>query len=261
MVSSVALNRIVHGDAGDGPPLVVVHGLYGSARNWGAIAKRLSDARQVVAVDLRNHGESPHVAEHSYAAMADDLAEVVTDLGGRADLLGHSMGGKAAMALALTRPELVSALLVADIAPVAYGHSQIQYIDAMERVDLDGIARRSEADGRLAAYVDDPALRAFLLQSLVLNDGPPRWRLNLGALRSGMAEILGFPDLDGPFEGPTTFISGGASDYVTEAQHPQIRALFPAVRFDVIPGAGHWVHAEVPRPFEAAVRTALGEGS
>ncbi len=250
------LNYVVHG-AADSVPLVVAHGLYGSARNWGVVAKRLADVRQVVAVDMRNHGESPWFEGHSYEEMAGDLAEVIAAFGGKADVLGHSMGGKAAMVLALSQPELVERLLVADIAPVAYKHSQIQYIEAMRGVDLSGVTRRSDADAGLAADVDDPALRAFLLQSLSVGPEGARWKLNLDVLARDMPGIIGFPEVSGSFEGQVSFISGGASEYVQPAHHSHIREFFPNAAFEVLPGVGHWVHAEAPRDFEAEVRRAL----
>ncbi|MBK1635832.1 alpha/beta fold hydrolase [Rhodovulum adriaticum] len=240
------------------PPLLIVHGLFGSARNWGAIAKRLSDDRHVLSVDMRNHGHSFRADQNRYADLADDLAQVIAANGGRADVLGHSMGGKAAMMLALTRPDLVNRLIVADIAPVAYGHTQAHLIAAMRALDLHGITRRSEADQALAEHIDDRAVRAFLLQSLDLKADPPRWRLNLNALDAEMAHILGWPETEtGPFTGPALFLSGGASDYVRPEHREKIKALFPAARLAKIPGAGHWLHAEKPREFEAAVRAFL----
>ena len=131
-------------------PLLIAHGLFGSARNWNVIAKRLSDERRVVAVDMRNHGDSPWSDDHSYPALADDLAEVIDALGGRADVLGHSMGGKAAMTLAAQSPGRVRRLLVADIAPVDYAHSQAPVVEALQAVDLAQVARRSDADRRHA---------------------------------------------------------------------------------------------------------------
>jgi pimeloyl-ACP methyl ester carboxylesterase len=237
---------------GDGPTLLIAHGLFGSGRNWGAIAKRLSDIRTVVAVDMRNHGDSPRSEDHSYDALARDLAET---LDGPADVIGHSMGGKAAMTLALARPELVRSLIVADIAPRAYDHSQREMIDAMRAVDLGAVERRSDADAQLEASVADPAVRSFLLQSLDVAER--RWRLNLDALDAEMDRIVGWPDPGGSYGGPTLFLRGGASDYVTEDDEPAIRALFPEARVETIPDAGHWLHAEAPRPFEAAVRSFL----
>ena len=192
------------------PDLLIVHGLYGSARNWGVIARHLAAGRTVHAVDMRNHGQSPRTATHSYADMAGDLAEVITHFGAPMDVLGHSMGGKAAMQLALTRPELIRKLVVADIAPVAYGHDQTQHITAMRALDLTGLTSRSEADRRLSATVADPALRAFFLQSLDLKAQPPVWRLNLDVLEAEMPQIVGWPGTTGQFDGAHAVPDRGA---------------------------------------------------
>jgi len=244
------------GSATDAPPLLIAHGLFGSARNWNVIAKRLSDSRQVISVDMRNHGLSPQYPSQSYTGMAGDLAEVIAAHGGRADLLGHSMGGKAAMVLALGHPGLLRRLVVADIAPVAYGHSQNHLIDAMRGVDLTGITTRRDADLQLAGAVQEDGVRAFLLQSLDVK--ARRWRLNLDVLAADMDAITGWPDgIDGRFDGPTLMLSGAVSDYVLPAHRRAIRDHFPAARFAKIPGAGHWLHADKPREFEAAVRVFL----
>ena len=240
-----------------GTPLLIAHGLFGSARNWGAIIRSLSQSRPVLTVDMRNHGDSPRAPRHGYEEMAADLAEVIVTHGGQADVLGHSMGGKAAMMLALTRGELVSRLIVADISPVPYDHGQMALVRAMQAVDLTGIALRSEADGRLSGAVPDPGVRAFLMQSLDLKAVPPRWRLNLGVLALEMDRILGWPDTVGQFDGPTLFLSGGESDYVLPKYRAATRELFPKARFAKIPGAGHWLHAEKPNDFSAAVEAAL----
>ncbi len=250
------LNMIDHPGPSDRPGLLIAHGLYGTGRNWGVIAKRLSDQRRVVAVDMRNHGSSPWFDSHSYDDLAGDLADVLESLGGPFDVLGHSMGGKAAMTLALTRPDLVNRLIVADIAPVAYTHTQVQYIHAMRATDLDGITRRSEAGERLAPLVDDPALVPFFLQSLDVKE--MAWRLNLDVLEAEMEKIMNFPALDTQYDGEVLMLSGALSDYVQAAHRPQIKALFPKARFAKIPGAGHWLHAEKPREFEQTVRAWLG---
>ncbi len=239
------------------PPLLIVHGLYGSARNWGVIARHLARGRTVLAVDQRNHGQSPRAPSQSYADMAEDLAEVIAAHGGTADVLGHSMGGKAAMQLALTRPDCVRKLVVADIAPVAYGHDQSRHIAAMRGLDLVGLTSRAEADRRLSATVDDPALRAFFLQSLDLKTHPPHWRLNLDVLEAEMAKIVGWPGTEGRFDGPALFLAGALSSYVLPEHRDLIRALFPKARFARLPGAGHWLHADRPREFEAAVEVFL----
>lgn len=239
------------------PTLVVAHGLYGSARNWGVICRRLSDRREVVAVDMRNHGDSPWMPAHRYPEMAADLAEVIGTLGPPVDLMGHSMGGKAAMQLALTRPELIRRLVVADIAPVAYGHDQARHVQAMEALDLSRITSRAEADAALASQVPDLALRAFFLQSLDLRPRPPRWKLNLQVLATEMPHVVGWPGTQGRFAGPTLFLTGADSHYVRPEHRETIRALFPKARFAKIPGAGHWLHAEKPREFEETVRVFL----
>ncbi|MEM9969843.1 MAG: alpha/beta fold hydrolase [Pseudomonadota bacterium] len=235
------------------PHLVIVHGLFGSARNWGAIAKRMSDAFSVTSVDMRNHGESPRADTQSYFDMAGDLADM---LDGSAHIVGHSMGGKAAMVLALTRPELVDRLVVADIAPVAYSHTQMPMIDAMRAIDLNEVSTRGDADRQLQAHVEDPDVRAFLLQSLDVKSRS--WRLNLDVLASEMDKILGFPDISATFKGPTLFLTGSESDYVGRDDRAGIKALFPKARFASVTGAGHWLHADKPREFEASLRVFLG---
>ena len=243
------------------PPLLIVHGLFGSARNWGVIARRMAEDRRVLAVDLRNHGDSDWFATHSYPDMAADLAEVIHASAGpdgaAFDVVGHSMGGKAAMQLALTDGALLRRLIVADIAPVAYPHSQNHLTAAMRGLDLDNLTTRSEADRRLAATVPDDGTRAFLLQSLDLKATPPRWRLNLGVLARDMDIITGWPGTPGRFDGPALFLTGALSHYMQPEYRAGIKAQFPNAKFAKIPGAGHWLHAERPREFEAAVRAFL----
>jgi pimeloyl-ACP methyl ester carboxylesterase len=242
------------------PPLLIVHGLFGSARNWAAIARRLSGPRDVVTVDMRNHGDSPWMPAHDYPAMASDLAQVIAAEGRAMDVLGHSMGGKAAMQLALEQPALVARLVVADIAPVAYGHDQTPHIRAMQALDLTGLQTRGEADRRLAAAVPDPSLRAFFLQSLDLRADPPRWRLNLDVLAADMPRIVGWPGTPGRFDGRTLFLSGADSGYVRPGHRAAIQAQFPKARFVRLPGAGHWLHAEKPQEFAETVEAFLAAG-
>ena len=255
VITDRMLNTVTHGVATDQPPLFIAHGLYGSARNWGVIAKRLSDQRQVIAMDLRNHGASPWNAVHRYPEMAEDMAEIITGFDGQVDVLGHSMGGKAAMMLALRHPGLVRRLVAADIAPVAYQHSQIEFITAMQAVDLTRVERRSDAEAQLADLGVNPALQSFFTQSLDI--AAKRRRLNLDVLAAEMAQIMDFPDVEAKWPGATLFLSGSASDYVSPAHRPLIRALFPKARFARLAGAGHWLHAEKPREFEATVRVFL----
>ena len=253
------LNMIVTGTDTEQPPVLLAHGLFGSGKNLGGLARRLAETRRVISVEMRNHGDSFHDPDHSYPALADDLAQVIAANGGRADVLGHSMGGKTAMMLALTRPELVRKLVVMDIAPYAYGHTQTALIDAMEGMDLTGLRLRSEADARLAATIDEPGVRAFLLQSLDLKSDPPRWKYNLTALRDQMPLLIGWPDAPkGTYDGPTLFLAGAESDYCREPQLEAIRAYFPQAKMRYFAGAGHWLHADRPTEVAEAVAAFLG---
>ncbi|SMX49272.1 alpha/beta fold hydrolase [Maliponia aquimaris] len=245
------LNTLSYGTPG-GTPLLIVHGLYGSGRNWGVIAKRLSERWHVLTPDMRNHGDSPWSDTHAYPDLAADLAEVIDAYGGRAHVVGHSMGGKAAMVLALSQPDRVASLLVADIAPVGYTHSQIQFIEAMRAVDLARVDKRADAVAQLAHHVPDKTLQSFFTQSLDLKE--KRWKLNLDTLAAEMPKILGFPEIEGSYDGPTLFLSGGLSDYVRPEHRDRIRALLPRARHARMPNAGHWLHADDPRGFEASVR-------
>ena len=253
------LTTILHAppNPADRPPLLIAHGLFGSGRNWGVIARRLADRRQVMAVDMRNHGLSPRAGSQSYPDMAEDLAQVIRAHGGPMDVMGHSMGGKAAMQLALTHGDLIRRLVVADIAPVAYDHDQSAHIHAMRTLDLTGLASRGEADRRLSATIPDPALRAFFLQSLDLKADPPEWRLNLDVLAAEMPKIVGWPGTQGQFDHPTLFLAGSESHYVKPDYRDTIRTLFPKARFAKLSGAGHWLHADKPREFEDTVRAFL----
>ena len=201
-------------------------------------------------VDMRNHGDSAWHDSHSYPDLAADLADVID---APCDVLGHSMGGKAAMVLALQAPEKVKRLIVADIAPVSYSHTQMGPITAMRGVGLDTIDSRADAKAQLAHL--EPGVPDFLLQSLDMK--ARQWRLNIDVLAAEMDKIIGFPDVTGEFDGPTLFLSGANSDYVQPSSRPVIKTLFPKAKFAKIPGAGHWLHAEKPREFEAAVTTFL----
>lgn len=245
------LNKVEFGSGG--VPLLIVHGLFGSARNWGVIAKRLAQDRRVITVDMRNHGSSFRDDDNSYFAMANDL-DLIASEHEEIDILGHSMGGKAAMVAALTGTSF-RRIVVADIAPVAYNHSQGHLVDAMATLDLPAIAKRQEADEALSETVADRQVRAFLLQSLIIKE--KRWMLNLPVLYQEMDKITGWPKIAGTFDNPVLFLSGGSSDYVQASHRPTIKSYFPKARFAKIPKAGHWLHAEQPRPFEETVRIFL----
>ncbi|MGH6905787.1 MAG: alpha/beta fold hydrolase [Geminicoccaceae bacterium] len=243
-----------------GPPVVILHGLLGSARNWTSIAKELATTHRVFAPDLRNHGRSPWADAMSFDDMAGDVAAFIGDHDlSPAQVIGHSLGGKVAMRLALTRADLVERLVVVDVAPVAYGHSFAPFIEAMQAVDLAAVQRRAEADLQLQRAIGDPAIRNFLMQNLVKTDAGFVWRVNLEALAANMPQLLGFPqpDDDAAYHGPALFIAGGRSPYIEAEHRPLIARLFPRAEHAVIEGAGHWVHAERPTEFLALAQQFL----
>jgi esterase len=244
--------RLAATEDGAGPPLAILHGLFGAARNWSGIARRLAARHRVVALDLRNHGASPWADTMAYAEMAADVRDTMQALGHRRfALLGHSMGGKAAMTLALQHEDVVTRLVVVDIAPVQYRQTHLGYVEAMRNIDLGAVVRRTDADAPLAASVPDAAERAFLLQNLLFEEGRARWRLNLAAIERAMPELAGFPPMPAAAEyrGPALFVAGGRSDYLQAGDAAEIGRLFPQARIARIAGAGHWPHAEQPQAF------------
>jgi pimeloyl-ACP methyl ester carboxylesterase len=243
-----------------GPPVVILHGLLGSARNWATVGKELAGTHRVFAPDLRNHGRSAWAATMSFDDMAGDVAAFIEARGlGPVALIGHSLGGKVAMRLALTRPQLALRLIVVDVAPVAYANSFGPFVAAMRRVDLAAVQRRADADLQLQGAVPDAVLRNFLLQNLVKTDAGFAWRVNLEALAANMDELLGFavPASNAAYLGPTLFIAGGRSRYVQPEHRPLIARLFPGAEHVVIADAGHWPHAERPAEFLTHVREFL----
>lgn len=252
------LNAVEAGE-GAGTPLVLLHGLFGSAGNWGAIQKRLAARRRVIALDLRNHGSSGREAAMDYPAMAADVAETLAALGAApAAVLGHSMGGKVAMALALAQPDLVERLVVADIAPVTYPPALRGYVAAMQAVPLEPGLTRREADAALAEAIPEPGIRAFLLQNLRFGDGAPGWRLGLQEIGAAMPVIEAFPDFTARYDGPVLVLNGERSNYIRPTHHDRILALFPRAEFGTVAGSGHWVHAENPQGFLALLEPFLG---
>ena len=237
------------------PALIIVHGLFGSARNWGAIAKRLSDERQVIAADLRNHGKSPWSQSHTYEDLAEDLCEVISSRWKQVDLVGHSMGGKAIMMLALLYSHLVRKMIVADISPVTYNHNQLEYIQAMRTVDLSRVSTRSDAVHQLAKRGIEAPLQHFFCQSLDVEK--KLWRLNLDALEQNMSSIMSFPSTHAIHSGSVLFLSGSESNYVRPEHRAEIKRLFPYAQFAKLPRAGHWIHADNPQGTEANLRAFL----
>jgi esterase len=254
--------QLAAAEYGEGAPIAVLHGLFGSGRNWRSIAQQLAAQHRVLAFDLRNHGASPWATGMSYREMIEDLRISLLERGvERTALLGHSMGGKVAMLAALLHPVEVERLLVVDIAPVPNPPTLLAYVRAMRGIDLRDLTRRSEADSLLAAAIPNQAERAFLLQNLVIEEGKPRWRLNLEAIEREFPQILGFPDLPDRvvYTGPTLFVAGANSTYLQPSDEPAIERLFPQARVSRIAGAGHWVHAEQPEAFLRVVEPFLSE--
>jgi esterase len=248
---------------GEGPALAIMHGLFGSGRNWRGIAQQLAARNRVITFDLRNHGGSPWADEMPYSEMVDDLRGLLRARGiARADLLGHSMGGKVAMLAALLHPAEVDRLVVVDIAPAPNPPNLLAYVRAMRAVDLRGITRRAEVDAQLAVAIPDPAERAFLLQNFVIGEGNVRWRLNLEAIEREFSGIAGFPGLGAgiAYHGPALFVAGARSNYIQPEHEPSIHRLFPQARIERIEGAGHWVHAERPQAFLQTIGRFLSGG-
>jgi pimeloyl-ACP methyl ester carboxylesterase len=253
---AMILNAI---DAGQGdPPLVLLHGLFGSARNFGTVQRAFARQWRTIALDLRNHGSSPHGADMRYATMAADVTRTLEALGALpAVLLGHSMGGKAAMQAALAQPELVARLIVADIAPVPNPPSLLATAEAMATLPLAAGVTRANADAALSAAVPEAEVRAFLLQNLQPG-AKPGWRIGLAEIIAAFADIQAWDaSADARYAGPTLFIAGAGSDYIRPEHRPLIRSWFPHARFVTLKHAGHWLHADNPEGFVAVVEAFL----
>lgn len=245
-------------DSGQGPRTVILlHGLFGMARNLGVVQRAIADRYRVLAMDLRNHGDSPHAPGMTYPELAADVAETMRAHGvEQAAVIGHSMGGKTAMMLALTEPALVERLLVADIAPAPNPPSFDDYAAAMRAIPLTPGLTRTEAEAALAGVVPEASLRAFLLQNLRLG-AEPAWRIGLEHIIAGMPDILDWPVRTVTYEGRTLFVAGETSPYIRDEHRPAIRALFPRSRVVTLKGAGHWLHADNPGGFNQVVEAFL----
>lgn len=243
---------------GEGRPLLILHGLFGMSDNWQSLAKRWAEEFAVHLIDLRNHGRSPHHPDISYQAMADDLQAYCGDNNlEKILLLGHSMGGKAAMLLAALQPELIEKMIVVDIGPKEYPLHHQMVIEALEALPLSELQSRSEAEQKFASELE-PGVRLFLLKNLYWKEKDQlAWRFNLRNLVNQIEEVGAALPAQAYVEVPTLFVRGGASDYITDADWAQIQNQFPNARLETLAGAGHWLHAEKPTQFYPLVREFL----
>lgn len=251
------LHTTSYGDHGS--RIVFCHGLFGQGRNWTQHAKALAADHRVLLVDMPDHGRSPWSERFDFVTAASQVAELIS-----ADdpvaLVGHSMGGKTAMVLALRHPELVERLCVVDVAPVAYQHAAefVRYIDAMLAIDLGSLRDRGDADAALQEAVSNAGVRGFLLQNLRREGDKWHWQPNLHLLRAEIDEVGGWPAaaLEGtaPYDGPVLWIGGSESQYVRNDYSAAMERYFPRVRRVTVKGAGHWVHSEQPAVFLEVLR-------
>jgi esterase len=245
---------------GSGPPLLVLHGLFGSGGNWRSVARHLAATHTVHSADLRNHGASPWADTMGYAEMADDLLQLMDRLDLRAPaVIGHSMGGKVAMALALRQPQRVGQLVVVDIAPVSYADTLTPFALAMSGAEVMSTASLGEVQRRLQQSVPDPGVVPFLMQNLVRHNDHFDWRINLLGISAAMPQLCAFPSelLGARFERPVTVIAGARSDYVQHHDGADFQPMFTQVETHVIGEAGHWVHADQGAAFVSCVKQAL----
>ncbi|MCH2084210.1 MAG: alpha/beta fold hydrolase [Saprospiraceae bacterium] len=245
---------------GQGDPIIILHGLFGTLDNWQTIAKQLAEDYMVYIIDLRNHGKSPHAAPMTYPQMAEDIQQFLENNWiYEANIIGHSMGGKVAMQLALSYPDLVKNLIVVDIAPKQYPGGHYEIFDALFALDLTKVEGRNEADNFLKERIKDFGVRQFLLKNLSRNkEGGYRWKMNLAVIYDHYQDILAPIQSEEPFEKPTLFIRGGQSDYIQADDLDTITELFPVAIVDTVLDAGHWVHAQAPEELMSMVYAHFG---
>lgn len=245
-------------------PLIILHGLFGAGRNWQGIARKLTDSHRVFLPDLRNHGASKHSRSMDYPHLVADLLHFLDSQEiESAAVMGHSMGGKVAIWLALTAPERVSRLVAVDIAPVKYNHSFNDIMEALLNLPVDEIQSRKQADDWLSKSIQEAGLRQFLLQNLVFENDRYRWRIDLEIFDRSLPDLLDFPPLDDldPYPGETLMIGGARSRYLLSEYSDAISKTASKARIEIIPDAGHWVHSDQPEIFLKMVSEFLNQGS
>jgi esterase len=245
---------------GEGTPLIILHGLFGSSDNWRTMATLLSSNRQVVTVDLRNHGQSPQSDLMSYQLMADDVAELIDDLGlSQVEVIGHSIGGKVAMVLAANYAKYIDKLIVTDIAPKSYPDRHSNTFEALLDLNLSVMTKRAEADKALSLKITNKTIRQFLLMNIVSEDGVIKWQLNLPALSEKYPKLLEAVCEGQIIKHRSLFLRGSLSDYIENDDVTQLKQQFPNATITTIEQAGHWIHAEKPDLFIAAVQQFLND--
>ena len=240
---------------GQGPALIVLHGLLGSLSNWKSAAARWAANFPVRLLDLRNHGSSPHAAEFNYDVMVADVVEFVREQNlGRINLLGHSLGGKVAMRFAQLHPGLVAKLVVADMAPRAYPVVHAELLAALLAIEPGAFHNRADVEAALARTVPDQRMRQFLLKNLGRDEaGALRWQPDLAAIRAALPQLSAALPRTPRFDGPVLILRGEKSDYLRDEDMLLIREMFPRANLETIAGAGHWVHADAPARFAEVV--------
>lgn len=242
----------------NGPPLIILHGLFGSLDNWQTMGKQLAENYQVYLVDQRNHGKSPHSIEFNYDLMVEDLAELVDDLNLKdIYLMGHSMGGKTAIGFAAEYETLVKKLIVIDISHKQYPRHHDQILKGINHLDLQSLKTRGEANDAMEKIIEDPSVRQFLLKNLYwIEKGRLDWRMNVPVLTNEIDKIIEEVYF-GTIDTPTLMIRGALSNYVLESDYPLLHQKFSHLEIYTIENAGHWVHAEAPEMLYNKIRTFL----
>jgi esterase len=259
----VAKSLLRHSTSGEGPPVILMHGLFGSGGNLGALARSLATQFTVYSLDLPNHGRSEWLPDATLVNMADTVVAWMDSKGlNRVSLVGHSLGGKIAMEIALSSPQRVSSIVVADIAPVTYPPHHDAVFAALDAVVAARVSSRSEAQQVMSHHLHEEGVIQFLLMSLQRqDDGSYDWRFNLEGIKRDYAAVRAEPDIDNVFSGPVLFVKGGDSDYILPEHRERVLALFPAAQIKIMPGCGHWLHAEQPELFNGIVGRFLASGA
>ena len=253
--------QLFYRPSGQGDPLIILHGLFGSSDNWYSLAKVFAERFQVFLVDQRNHGQSPHSSEFDYKLLTEDILEFIREHGIKKPvIMGHSMGGKAAMNFAVRYPEQLSNLIVVDIVPKAYPVHHDAILDGLKAIPLDSLASRNDADKILSDYVPEPDVRQFLLKNLTRKSGGGfEWKINLAAIDRNIEAMGEGMKYSGKYDGPSLFIKGKKSKYYAEGDEMLIQNIFPKAEFATL-DTGHWVQAEKPDEFASLVINYLTNG-